>query len=388
MHLLLYDIGAYIQSDLMASLEKKNITYKNILYKLNNVEEDTFFEKKVLDILKRDYYDAVMSVNYWPLLAKICYKVKIKYIVWSYDSPMNIPNMYETLGYDTNYVFLFDRAECEEHQGNGFKNVYHLPLAVNTDRLDKIPINVALRKKYGADISMVGELYKSPLQDFLEFLPDYDKGYFTAAVQTQLKVYGCNLIKLLINDDAVDRVNKIYEPVIKKKLQKAGVQITVAKEATHIERLLLLEVLSEEYKVNLFSSWTEPELKKVNWKGTAGYFTEMPLVFKSSKININATLRCIETGIPLRALDIMGCGGFLLSNYQAELAEYFIDGKEVVLYHSLEDAIMKCRYYLEHEEERKEIAKRGYEKVKQAFSYEERLDTIFEIVFNSNADLT
>lgn len=382
MHLLLYDIGAYIQSDLMDALEKKNITYKNILYKLCNVEEDTFFEKKVLGILERDKYDAVMSVNYWPVLAKICYKEKIKYIVWSYDSPMNIPNMYETLGHDTNYVFLFDSAECEEHHINGFKNVYHLPLAVNTERLDKIPINVALKKKYGAEISMVGELYQSPLQSLLEFLPDYDKGYFTAAVQTQLKVPGYDLIKQLVNDEAVDRVNQIYEPVIKEKMRKTGIQITVAKEVTHIERLLLMEILSEQYKVNLFSSWTEPELKKVNWKGTADYFTEMPLVFKSSKININPTLRCIESGIPLRALDIMGCGGFLLSNAQTELAEYFIDGEEVVLYYSLEDAIMKCHYYLEHEEERKEIARRGYQKVKQEFSYDKRLETIFNIVFN------
>lgn len=387
MHLLLYDIGSYIQEDLMDALQKKNITFKNILYKLTDVEKDLFFDKKVSQILNKDKYDAVMSVNYWPVLAKICKSENIKYIVWSYDSPMNIPNMYETLGYDTNYVFLFDRAECIEHQKNGFQNVYHLPLAVNTKRLDKIPINVALKKRYGADVSLVGELYNSTLKDFLEFLPEYEKGYFTAAVQTQLKIYGCNLIKELIHDGVTEKVNEIYEPVIKEKLRKEGIQITVAKEVAHIERLLLMEVLSEEFKVHLFSSWVEPELKKVHWKGSVNYFDEMPLVFKSSKINLNPTLRCIETGIPLRALDIMGSGGFLLSNYQPELAEYFIDGEEVVLYHSIEDAVMKCRYYLQHEEERKAIARKGYEKVKQLFTYEDRLDTIFHTVFGLNSNL-
>ena len=57
----------------------------------------------------------------------------------------------------------------------------------------------------------------------------------------------------------------------------------------------------------------------------------MPLIFRESKINLNITLRSITSGMPLRALDIMGAGGFLLSNYQQELAENYIDGEELVL---------------------------------------------------------
>ena len=38
-------------------------------------------------------------------------------------------------------------------------------------------------------------------------------------------------------------------------------------------------------------------------------------MFANSKVNLNITLRNIKTGIPLRALDIMGAGGFLLTNY-------------------------------------------------------------------------
>ncbi len=49
-------------------------------------------------------------------------------------------------------------------------------------------------------------------------------------------------------------------------------------------------------------------------------------VFYSSKININMTLRSIESGVPLRIIDIMSIGGFVMSNNQEEIPELFEEG--------------------------------------------------------------
>ena len=69
----------------------------------------------------------------------------------------------------------------------------------------------------------------------------------------------------------------------------------------------------------------------------------------------------------------MGCQGFVLSNYQEEIAEHFVPGEECVLYESLEDMYIKADYYLKHEAERERIAAAGYEKVKRDFAFEQRL---------------
>lgn len=84
--------------------------------------------------------------------------------------------------------------------------------------------------------------------------------------------------------------------------------------------------------------------------------------------------------MPLRTLDIMACGGFLLSNYQPELAEYFEEGKELVLFYSKEDCLDKIAYYLDHEEERVQIAEAGCRKVGELFSYRRQLGKIFEVL--------
>jgi len=60
------------------------------------------------------------------------------------------------------------------------------------------------------------------------------------------------------------------------------------------------------------------------------------------------------------------------------LAREFEDGKEIVMYRSLEEMVEKVQYYLEHEEERRQIAHAGYEKVLREYNYAEKLRRIFE----------
>ncbi len=119
-----------------------------------------------------------------------------------------------------------------------------------------------------------------------------------------------------------------------------------------------------------------PELAPYNY-GMVDYQTQMPLVFAGSKINLNISLRSIHSGIPLRVLDIMACGGFVLSNWQPEISEYFEEGAEIVTFDSLEDCLDKIEYYLIHEEERRQIAANGQRKVQERFSYQIGLEKLF-----------
>lgn len=107
--------------------------------------------------------------------------------------------------------------------------------------------------------------------------------------------------------------------------------------------------------------------------GTVDPYTEAPLVFHRSKINLNISLRSIKSGIPLRAFEIMGSGGFLLSNYQADFFEDFTPGVDFDYYESKEDLLQKIDYYLTHEEERAAIAKNGHDKVARGHTYRDRV---------------
>ena len=114
--------------------------------------------------------------------------------------------------------------------------------------------------------------------------------------------------------------------------------------------------------------------------GSVDYWSEMPKVFRESKINLNFTIPNIKSGIPLRVWDVLGSKGFLLTNYQAEIPYYFEEGKDLVCFDGIEDLREKVAYYLEHEEERLQIAENGYRKVKEYHTYVHRVSEMFRII--------
>ena len=57
----------------------------------------------------------------------------------------------------------------------------------------------------------------------------------------------------------------------------------------------------------------------------------------------------------------MGCGGFVISNYQ-EVQSIFQIGQECEIYENLEDLVVKTEFYLHNEELRNRIAMAGCEK--------------------------
>ena len=126
----------------------------------------------------------------------------------------------------------------------------------------------------------------------------------------------------------------------------------------------------------MYTDSNSTELIRVNNIGSVDYHQDMPKVFHQSKINLNFTIRNIRSGIPLRVWDVLGAGGFLLTNFQAEIPQYFENGKDLVYFESIADMSRKADYYIIHEDERMQIAQNGYEKVKKYHSYESRLKQI------------
>lgn len=383
MNILFFDMGSYTYRDILTAFKKMGHNCRTVYYHFPDRYEDAFFEERLKEYLQKDFYDCVFSVNFFPLVAKVCDRCKVMYLSWSYDSPLD-ERLQDYFHYETNCIFLFDYLEAEEYQKKGYQNVFHLPLAVDTDRLDAMVYQQSIQEKYCSQLSFVGKMYDSPLDELLHPADDYCKGFIHGILQTQMQVYGYYFVEDLITETLLAEINRSYKKLGQKEvlLTKRGLSHAVAARITQIERTALLERANQRFDVRLYTyrGATLPEGLPLNY-GPLKYYEEMPLVFRGSKLNLNITLKDIRSGIPLRALDIMGSRGALLSNYQPELAEQFEDGKDVILYDSLDDAMDKAEFYLRKEDLRERIALNGYQKVKEHFSYEKQLGKMFEISF-------
>lgn len=348
---------------------------------LNNYDMDGKFSLSLMTLIHKNKCDICMSFNYIPLISAICDVIGIPYVSWVYDSP-NLTLFSKLIRQSCNYIFEFDKSSYQRLQERGVVHSYHMPLAVDTAYFDE-----QAKKPFGKkhEVCFLGSLYTNE-HNYFDAITDWDSTVYEvcqAAVAEQKFCYHEDRIRDMMTEEIISYLVEKAGLSLGGKYEETPLDLVAMmmhKKVTVEERRELLIAVSEQFETAIYTGSDTKNFPKLKNMGRADYLTEMPQVFYNSKINLNITLRSIESGIPLRALDVMACGGFLLSNYQPELAEYFEDGKELVLYHDLDDCLSKIAYYLEHEEERIQIAKAGQEKVREYFSYERKLKEIFAIV--------
>lgn len=380
----MYRWKAYNYRDIEQTFRLLGHTVDNIEQELGSYDVSPEFEQVIEQRIRTNHYDMIFTVNYFPLISNVCERLGVKYVSWTCDNPL-ISMYHESVFHDCNYIFTFDKTNYLEFKGMGVKHIWYLPLAVDTERLDAVMERADDLAKYQGDVAFVGSLYERNSYDRIKNrLPDYLQGYFDAVMEAQLNISGANIVEPLLTTNILEQLQEYFS------LEKSDgsfsdlgliFQTTVLGfKIAETERRRALIELSKYYKVNVYSNSNVSDLLRIQYCGSVDYWSEMPKVFRMSKINLNFTIPNIKSGIPLRIWDVLGCGGFLLTNYQAELPYYFKEGEDLVCFDGVEDLREKVGYYLTHEEERRRVAENGYRKVKEGHNYIERILTILETV--------
>ena len=351
--ILFFQWNAFMQKGIERAFTYLGMEYDTFYYIFKDWDKDDDFKEKLKKRLQsgKEEYEYVFSVNFSPLISEVCNDLQVKYVSWVYDCPLHIRNK-EPMKYSCNTIFFFDRIEAENYRNKGV-NAYHLPLAGDTvaftEKYKYVDMNMMHNEEKGiytgftetdmCDVSLVGKLYHSDYAYLLRPLDQYCRGYLEGVVE--------------------------------------ALEYAVGTEITGRERYMALALLQNRCNVSLFSSDKDECLQKVVQPGYVDYYTQMPQVFKKSRINLNISLKLIQSGVPLRVFDVLASGGFLMTNFQPEIVEMFVPGEELVIYENMQDLVEKSIWYLEHDEERKRIASNGYEKVKNTYTFENSISYMF-----------
>lgn len=367
---------------------KQSIIKYPYTYDESRAIDDPEFEKSFLSKLRTYAPDFVLSFNFLPVVSKVCSTEGIPYVSWIYDNPELFLYSYQVIN-PCNIVLLFDSKQCDEFIRGGIRTVDYLPLAASVSRLDALYPGPKETAKYTCDISFVGSLYTERRQYYEEAVPNldlYTYGYLEGLIRSQLQVDGINFVEECLSTEIVSGIKnatKIHTPSYSAEtIEHLYANYMLNRQITVIERKELLTLIGQHFPVRLYTYSQNRDFSPngILNMGPADYFLEMPYIFKLSRINLNITLRSIKNGIPLRVYDILGSGGFLLSNYQVDLARHFIPDEDYVYYENRSDLINKIDYYLQHEEERKTIAENAHNKISKEHTFDVRVEQIVEIV--------
>ena len=339
-------------------------------------------ERKAFEVfIKEQKVVLVISHIFGRSIARITNRLNLKYAVWCMDSPDYMAWTSET-ALDNCYMFYFDHREYELKKQGGFTNVYYLPLAADVVWSGQLTITDEEIRKYSCDMSFVGGLYtKNVYDDILERFPADMQEVFTKLIEQSAFIWD-GRDRLHMSQELALAVRKLCPDVFDSPYMPDEYLMRtylLGRKLTHVERTLLMELLAQRYDIHLYTRDTEKVPEGV--RRFPEIDTDEALkVFYSSKINLNITLRSIASGVPLRVFDVMSVGGFMLTNWQEEIPELFVEGKEIVTYKTPEELIDKADYYLRHENERIRIGTNGYRKVKAQHTYEQRLAKIISII--------
>lgn len=388
MNILFYAWGSHNDPVTLKVFEQKNIKVITYTKKVSDYHADSRFAVDFIELIHKNPIDLVFSYNYFPIISMICDMNKLPYVSWILDCPMSTTYS-KTITNECNYIFNFDAIFAKRIGALGAKHSIHMPLGGYSFFDDEKPVRNR-DGKYACDISFVGSLYTDVKNWFRQAnFDDFSKGYLDGIIEAQKKVYGYNFIRESLSDEITDTVVKECGLELSDMFDAPKINLAadaLGTEVTAREREEVLDVLTNAFDVDLYTKSPIPDsLKKqrLHHRGTVDYEKEMPLVFRDSKINLNITSKTIESGIPLRVLDIMSCGGFCLTNYQPEIAEYFEDGVDLVMYTSIKDLVTKAAYYLEHEEERAAIAESGFRKSTECFNLDFELSRVLDIMWTT-----
>lgn len=384
MRILILDWKSFGKEDMVEAFQELGHTVKCVPFSNQKLHHDIETENLLIKEFQFFSPDFVFTFNYFPVVSLACKQINLRYVSWVYDSPHTLLYSY-TIIHPTNYIFVFDKELYLEFHYAGISTIHYLPLAANTDRLSHMNhMNIFENSKWNNrhEIAFVGSLYTEEHQFYqrLDGITPYTRGYLEGIMAAQKKVYGYNFIQELLSHDIVEDMMRVLpmqtEPTSTESVEYLYAQYVINRQITAMERTELLTAIGNVYPFDLYTHNENIRLPGCTNHGPANSYDTAPYIYKKAKINLNISLRSIKSGIPLRAFDIMGAGGFLLTNYQADFLDCFVPDEDFVFFENKEDMLKKIEYYLNHENERIAIAKNGFNKTSAYHTFKHRAEEI------------
>ena len=139
------------------------------------------------------------------------------------------------------------------------------------------------------------------------------------------------------------------------------------------EKGIVVDVFGDE-------EWNRVQHPNIHFHGFASNREECPLIYASSRINLNITNPQLMTALPVRVFDVMASGGFLLTDDRADARRLYKPEHELVIYHSAEELCTYIQHYLKAKDERESIRNAGYQKTINNYTFRSVLSLLLRNV--------
>ncbi|HVP81192.1 MAG TPA: glycosyltransferase [Thermodesulfobacteriota bacterium] len=198
-----------------------------------------------------------------------------------------------------------------------------------------------------------------------------------------------NFVEYFRSLNVPSELNRLaFEPEILSRLGNRVGEIPVSfvgsLSRAHQARVHLIEQLCSNLEIEVWGYGVNGLPKnspiRSRYMGSA-WGIQMYQMLHASKITLNNHIGIAESyANNMRLFEATGVGTLLVTDWKENLIEIFEPGREVISYRTTEECVEMVNYYLEHEEERKAIAKAGQERTLREHTYYQRAQELADMV--------
>ena len=345
---------------------------------------DAQFVGKLVEQVCSARPDFVFSLNFQPVLARLCHQLQVPYVAWNIDNIANSSFCDPKDVYPETLLFSIDQPGLEHYRAHGYPHLFHLPYGANEQHF--VPAEGPAA--YACEVSFVGCSMIREGNEYGRILAGFRKK--AQAAQSAADQAGFSLVADVLEQLVERSMDDCFSCDIEAMLTSVNAQLGFdlarmvwgdpaffhlipAKEVSSRKRIALIQALSPMVDVFGDPEWLQTGIQPSRFHPRTDYYQQTPDIYRTSKINLNIEKVYNTSSINPRVVDAMMCGGFVLTERTDEVATAFQPDRELVLFDSLPELQEKVRYYLDHEQERKQIAMQGCAAVRSRQTLKQQL---------------
>lgn len=295
------------------------------------------------------------------IFARFFEDARLPYVSWFTDTPRMI--LYGRKMHLSHYsvAATWERAYIPHFERLGFPHVHFMPLATDPALFGGKP-----DADYARDLAFVGTSMIEQAHEAIEkhahlphVLDAVARAFDENRVTRESFAQG---MQAILNPALLDALNES---------ERRNVELLVNYEATRRQREAMARALKPlGLQVRGDANWLHV-LDNVD--GPVGYFDDLAPFYRQTRVNVNTTSLQMRYAVNQRVFDCPAAGGFLITDAQEDVVEFFGAGEEMVTYESVEELRDKAAWWLDHPDEREKTVARARKRVLENHTHAHRL---------------
>lgn len=290
------------------------------------------------------------AINYTEGLAAFCEQLGLPLMCWEIDPSTSAVPPCPTPPRNA-FIFTYREAHVQAFRNAGFPNVAYLPLAANPTRRSPMQLDQAERDRFGGQRpTYVGT-------SIAQQIPSCEAAFAAAVHDVTPPARAQVWLQQALAAQAAAGNQPVLQSALEAQHPGLGARVAALTAAAEIaaahKRLRYVAGLGD---LGMWvwgdEGWRHMDAftpgHQAQYRGSASHKLEITKIYNASAVNVDIGRLYQNDIVTMRVFDIAACGGFVLAEHSAALAQIFELGHNMDSHNCFEELRDKTRHHLAH----------------------------------------